>query len=539
MLVREEFAYMNLRDYQQECIDEIERRGSGRWLVHMATGLGKTATFTHLPRHGRTLILSHRDELVRQPVRYYNCEVGIEKAGESSHGEEVVSASVQTLSRGDRLEAFEPGEFDTVITDECHHAAAKSYRKIIEHLEPRVHLGFTATPNRGDRVSLEDVYDDIVFSRDLLWGIHEGYLCDLVAQRATVDWDLADIPTTMGDYQLAKLAQTVNQGKCVEAVAEAVNELACGPTLIFCVDVEHATRVAELVPGCEVITGTTPVDERHRILSAYEAGEVSAIANCMVLTEGTDLPCTQTVVIARPTRNDSLYQQMVGRGLRLNPGKDYLTLVDVVGSTEDRKLVCAPSLAGLDISCLDMCDLRGVKLTDMPAYVAAEENTPAGWLLRSRRIDPFWNSYNPRGVKWTLMGGGGRIVAAGRAGLVMSAPDSLGRAILTAINNETGETKTVTESIPVQQALDTARVILDRHAADNRPLWDETFVEKWASKPATAAQLNLITKVCGYDALENIREAAGNHELSKYEASCVITNALAAKKSNGRRARRR
>lgn len=479
---------MELRDYQKECIEEIERRGDGRWLVHMATGLGKTATFTHLPRHGRTLILSHRDELVRQPARYYDCAVGIEKAGERSHGEEVVSASVQTLSRGGRLEAFGPGEFDTVITDECHHAAAKSYRKVIEHLEPRVHLGFTATPNRGDRVSLEDVYDDVVFSRDLLWGITEGYLCDLTAQRATVDWDLSSIPTSMGDYQQAKLAQAVNSGKCVDAVAEA--------------------------------------------------GEVPAIANCMVLTEGTDLPCTQTVVVTRPTRNDSLYQQMVGRGLRLHPGKELLTLVDVVGCTEDRKLVSAPSLAGLDPSCLDVCDLTGVRLTDMPAYVEAEESTPAGWLLRSRRIDPFWSSYDARGVRWLPMGDGSRSVAAGRAGLALSAPDSLGRATLTAVNNKTGAESTVAACVPVQQALDTARAVLERHAAEDRPLWDEAAAGRWAAEEASAAQLDLIARVSGAAELQRMREAAGKRGLSKGEACCVIQNALAAQNRRGKDGRR-
>ena len=529
---------MELRDYQIECIEEIERRGDGRWLVHMATGLGKTATFTHLPRHGRTLILSHRDELVRQPARYYDCAVGIEKAGERSHGEEVVSASVQTLSRGGRLGAFEPGEFDSVITDECHHAAAKSYRKIIEHLEPRVHLGFTATPNRGDRVSLEDVYDDVVFSRDLLWGITEGYLCDLTAQRVTVDWDLSSIPTSMGDYQQAKLAQAVNSGKCVEAVAEAVREMAAGPTLIFCVDVEHATRVAERVAGCEVVTGATPPGERRAILAAYEAGEVPAIANCMVLTEGTDLPCTQTVVVACPTRNDSLYQQMVGRGLRLHPGKELLTLVDVVGCTEDRKLVSAPSLAGLDPSCLDVCDLTGVRLTDMPAYVEAEESTPAGWLLRSRRIDPFWSSYDARGVRWLPMGDGSRSVAAGRAGLALSAPDSLGRATLTAVNNKTGAESTVAACVPVQQALDTARAVLERHAAEDRPLWDEAAAGRWAAEEASAAQLDLIARVSGADGLQRMREAAGKRGLSKGEACCVIQNALAAQNRRGKDGRR-
>ena len=103
---------LKLRDYQAECIDIIDNLDGGAHLVQMATGLGKTVTFANIHRHGRMLILSHRDELVAQPVKYFDCPVGIEKAERHSDGEPVVSGSVQTLSRGTRLERnFKPGDF--------------------------------------------------------------------------------------------------------------------------------------------------------------------------------------------------------------------------------------------------------------------------------------------------------------------------------------------------------------------------------------------------------------------------------------------
>lgn len=138
-----------LRDYQQECVDICNSLESGSHLVQMATGLGKTVTFSKIGRKGRVLLLSHREELVTQPVKYYSCPVGIEKAERHSHGEEVVSASVQTLANCLQRE-FKPGDFDMVITDEAHHALAPSYRKIYDYLRPRLHIGFTATPRRGD-----------------------------------------------------------------------------------------------------------------------------------------------------------------------------------------------------------------------------------------------------------------------------------------------------------------------------------------------------------------------------------------------------
>lgn len=120
---------MELRPYQKECISTIEAQPPGAYLSQMATGLGKTVTFANLPRHGeRMLILSHREELVEQPRKYFDCSYGIERATQHSHGEEVVSASVQTMVR--RLDRFDPEDFGLIICDEAHHAAARTYRDI-------------------------------------------------------------------------------------------------------------------------------------------------------------------------------------------------------------------------------------------------------------------------------------------------------------------------------------------------------------------------------------------------------------------------
>ena len=137
---------MELRDYQKECLDIIDKLEPGSYLIQMATGCGKTATFTNIKRKGRVLVLAHREELITQPVKYYDCSVGIEMANNNSNGEEVVIASVMSLTH--RLEKFKKDEFDIIIIDEAHHAAAQSYKKIINYFKPRLLLGFTATPNR-------------------------------------------------------------------------------------------------------------------------------------------------------------------------------------------------------------------------------------------------------------------------------------------------------------------------------------------------------------------------------------------------------
>ena len=154
---------VELRPYQKECISAVPERG--RFLIQMATGSGKTVCFSRIPRKGKVLILSHRDELVRQPIKYYDVPVGIEQGVNKSNGEEIVSASVQSLVR--RLNRFTRDEFDMVIVDECHHSSSPTYQKIIGHFNPRLLLGFTATPNRADGTGLDKIFDDIIFERDL------------------------------------------------------------------------------------------------------------------------------------------------------------------------------------------------------------------------------------------------------------------------------------------------------------------------------------------------------------------------------------
>ena len=116
-----------------------------------------------------------------------------------------------------------------------------------------------------------------------------------------------------------------------DAVADAYRKYAKGATLIFAASVRHAEQIARRIDGAVVVTGKTP--NRSEIIRRFTAREIPCLVNCMVFTEGTDMPLVETVIIARPTQSDSLYAQMVGRGLRLHPDKDKLTLMDCVGVT--------------------------------------------------------------------------------------------------------------------------------------------------------------------------------------------------------------
>jgi superfamily II DNA or RNA helicase len=229
----------------------------------MATGLGKTVTFANIPRPGRMLILSHREELVYQPLKYFDCDTGVDMADRSSQGEPVVSASVQSLVR--RLDRFSPDEFDIIISDESHHSCARTYRKIYDHFQPRLHLGFTATPNRSDSIRLNDVFQDIIFQRDLRWGIEQGWLSDIYCQRAYIGYDLTGVHTRCGDYAPGELDQAM--AGTTDAVAQAYRDLAQGATLIFAVSVNQANEIARRIDGAVAVTAETK--DRASIIRAF------------------------------------------------------------------------------------------------------------------------------------------------------------------------------------------------------------------------------------------------------------------------------
>lgn len=400
-----------LRPYQKECKDILDKTPTGNHLVVMATGLGKTVVMTHLKRNGRVLLLSHRDELVRQPEKYFDCSFGIEKAEEHAGDEEVVSASVQSLSRPDRMKRFAPDAFDTIIIDEAHHSAAKSYRAVLDYFSgAKRRIGFTATPQRGDNVRLTDVFDDIIFNRDLRWGIQNNYLSRIRCEQVFGKFKLKNVKKHLGDYSDSDLEKVMLDGGAIVTAAKAyVEKCLDRHTLIYCVTKRLCYLLREticsLIPDKKdtvcVVTGETPAEERRQILKDFADGKIRSIINCMVLTEGTDLPICDTIMNLRPTCNPTLYQQMAGRGTRLYEGKEFCLLIDIVpaDSKKVQNLCTAPTLFGVNPALLDkeqkkklnpdtdlltLCDsLRGYFTTEAQRME-----------IETRRVDLFLDSCN-------------------------------------------------------------------------------------------------------------------------------------------------
>ena len=480
---------MELRPYQKDCIDTIEAQPPGAYLVQMPTGMGKTVTFANIPRHGeRMLILSHREELVEQPRKYFNCSYGVERAAQHSGGEEVVSASVQSMAR--RLDRYDPEDFGLIICDEAHHAVAHTYRKIFDYFNPEKLIGFTATPNRGDKIRLDNIFSKIIFQRDLRWGIKNGYLCDITCRRVDIGFDLSAVHTRRGDYAPGELDEAMDG--TADAIAQAYRELTVGATLIFAVSVHQCEEIAKRIPGAVVVTGETR--DRAAIIQAFAAGEIPCIVNCMVFTEGTDIPRVETVIVARPTQSESLYTQMVGRGLRLYPGKDKLLLIDCVGITGKANLCTAPSLLGLDMDSVPTRKAYEIEgdLFELPMKIEAASDTPESWIKNIHIVD-LWareQSYNTHDINFFKMPDGSLVCSlADRQSLTIPCPDTLGMVSL-----QDGR------RMGMQEAIDWVYTTLTENYADCRQLWDLEAVRRWGRAPATEKQIQIIQRRCkGFD----------------------------------------
>ncbi|MGI9951326.1 DEAD/DEAH box helicase [Moorellaceae bacterium AZ2] len=361
---------IKLRDYQQEAVDAVldeYRNGVTRQLVVIPTGGGKTVVFAYIAKllGYPTLVLAHRDELVRQAADKFEmvwpeASVGIVKAQEDDHqGRDVVVASVQTLSREERLSCFGPTRFGFLVVDEAHHAVTPTYLRVFDRLgfmagdAQKLLIGVTATGFRGDGIGLGRVFEKITFQRSIVALIRAGYLVDIKALAVHSQADIGAVKMRGGDFDEKELASILNSPMRNEIIVKAYLEHAAGRrTIAFTVDVQHAKDLAAVFRDCgvkaESVWGEMPYPERVKVLEKFSAGQIEVVTNCGVLTEGVDIPATDCIIMARPTTSRVLYMQMLGRGLRLYPGKEDCLVIDVCDNHGKHDALTLPTLFGVD-----------------------------------------------------------------------------------------------------------------------------------------------------------------------------------------------
>lgn len=340
---------LKLRNYQSDLVSKIRtsyQQGRKSVLAVAPTGAGKTVIFSHISastaaRGKRVYILVHRVELLRQT------SAALTKSGVDhslinpkftpDYRKAVQVASVQTLVK--RLHMMPPP--DLIVVDECHHANAGSWRKIIGEY-PNAHvLGVTATPIRGDGTGLGveagGIFEDLVEGPQVPWLIQEGYLVKPVIYAPMSRLDLKGIKVVRGDYDQVELAKAVDKPKITGDAVDHYRRLCPGtPAVVFCVSVAHAQHVADEFRAAGFraypVDGSMDDDIRKRILGGLGNGSVDVVCSCDLISEGTDIPAIGCAILLRPTQSMGLYIQQVGRALRPCEGKERAIILDHVGN---------------------------------------------------------------------------------------------------------------------------------------------------------------------------------------------------------------
>ena len=420
--IAEQFA---LRPYQTECLSAIADAASAgvrRQLVVMATGAGKTIIFSHLPGalglRNRMLVLAHREELLDQAARKIaavnpSMSVAVEQASRQAGAAQAVVASVASIGRREsrRLNALRPSDFGLIVIDEAHHAPARSYMNVLAHfgvMRPIYHgeklagfeptgegpvvVGVTATEQRGDGAGLSSVFERVVYERHLRQMIEEGWLVRLRAYRAESGTDLTGVRVSGGDFATSDLANAINTPARNALTVRAYQLHALDRKAIaFCADVQHAVDLAETFReewiSAEAIHGGLSREDRRAALERFRSGETMVLTSCMVLTEGFDEPSVGCVLMCRPTKSQSLYLQMMGRGTRLFPGKTDVVVVDVADVTR-HGLPSVASIVGLPpkYDCLGGDVLEQAEQLELLERTAGQVATNAVSLADARNI---------------------------------------------------------------------------------------------------------------------------------------------------------
>lgn len=377
-----------LRPYQAEAKQAILSawdEGYRKTLLVLPTGCGKTVVFSSVTENQvnkghRVLIMAHRGELLDQAADKLKEASGLdsvlEKAESTSLGSflPVTVGSVQSLAQEKRLARFPNDYFQDIIVDEAHHCLSDSYKRVLDHFPDANILGVTATPDRGDMKNLGEFFDSKAYEYSMTEAIREGYLCPIKAQMIPLELDIADVGISSGDFSAGEIGHAL-EPYLQQIAAEMANYCRGRKTVVFLPLIATSQKFCAMLndAGLRAAEVNGNSDDRSEVLSDFEAGKYDVLCNSMLLTEGWDCPSVDCIVVLRPTKIRSLYQQMVGRGMRLSPGKTELLLLDFLWMTERHDL-CRPSaLISKDETIGKKIDERMMEDTDGFDLIEAEE----------------------------------------------------------------------------------------------------------------------------------------------------------------------
>lgn len=357
---------VNPYPFQQTMLDDLAREretyGRTRNLVVAATGTGKTmvaafdfrrlaaqGTWSSIPgRFPRLLFVAHRKEILTQARRVFRQVLrdsqfgGLLVDGERPNQHDHVFASIQSLSAGHRLRNLDPQHFDIVIVDEFHHADAATWTAFLDHIEPKILVGLTATPERADGGDITTWFGGHVATELRLWDALERNLLVPFHYFAvgSESMDFSKARWVGGRYVMEDVDNIITGDDVVMRwVIAEINDKVADPSamkaLVFASGVAHANFMADSLSRSGIsaiaLSASTPRDERVQAVRDLAQGVIQAIVTVDLFNEGVDIPEVDTVVMVRPTESGTVFLQQLGRGLRKTAEKAYLTVLDFVG----------------------------------------------------------------------------------------------------------------------------------------------------------------------------------------------------------------
>lgn len=355
--------------YQQIILDalETERKQKGGWqnLVVAATGTGKTAIAAfdyrrfareRLPKPTKLLFVAHREEILKQSQACFrqvmkNADFGELAVGGSSFDRtEHLFMSIQTLNNQRLWEKMDPNYYDMIVVDEFHHAAAKSYQKLLEHFKPAVLLGLTATPERMDGKSVLTYFKDRISAEIRLPdAIERRLLCPFHYFGVADSISLKDVTWKAGHYDTEELTnlytlESYGANKRADIILDAVERYTADMRdvkgLGFCVSQRHAAFMADYMNSRNIpsmaLDSNSSKEDRDMAKHRLETGKLTFLFTVDLFNEGVDIPAVNTVLFLRPTNSMTVFIQQLGRGLRLHKDKDCLTVLDFVAQANKK-----------------------------------------------------------------------------------------------------------------------------------------------------------------------------------------------------------
>lgn len=342
----ESYGDIKPRFAQVEALEELEKTREEDYqkaLVVMATGLGKTYLAGFFAKgFKKILFIAHREEILYQarksftnimPERKYGIYNGKNKDSDA----DAIFASIYTLSMKAHIEKFRVDEFDLIIVDEFHHAAAESYQRVLDYFKPEFLLGITATPDRNDNKDVYAICDgNVAYRLDFLDAINREWLAPFKYYGVYDETDYSQITWLGTRYDEEELLHVQLKEEMASKILNAWEDKKQTRTIGFCSSIRQANFLSSFFnkQGYKTVSLHSQQKEvgRADAIKMLETKELDVIFTVDLFNEGVDIPPVDTLLFVRPTESLTVFTQQIGRGLRLAPGKEHCVIIDLIGN---------------------------------------------------------------------------------------------------------------------------------------------------------------------------------------------------------------